>query len=312
MTILVNPWTDGARWMSELRAHLPDEELLLWPDVADTLDRDAVEMVAAWRMKRADLQSFTNLDTILSMGAGTEQWQRDGTPKVRIVRLADPAMSDEMAAYALHWVTHFQRDFDHRFGVDDLGKWGSSSGTYPAPSEHRIGILGYGTIGRRIGRSFAELGYPINAWSRRGTQDEGVTSFAGPDELAHFLGNCDAVVNVLPNTPETSGLLTAERFAQFVDGSIFINIGRGTVVADESHLVAALESGPLRAAVLDVTNPEPPSPSSPLVGHPKLWLTPHIAGSTQVPTAAKLIAENISRIRRGDDPFPVVDPGTGY
>lgn len=312
MSILVNPWSSGEKWMAELRANLPDEQFVLWSDDDDSFDRQSVEMVVAWRMKRADLQTFDNLHTILSMGAGTEQWQREGTPAVRIVRLADPAMSDEMAAYALHWVFHFQRDFDSRFGADDLGSWGSSSGTYPAPSEHRVGILGYGTIGRRIGRSFAELGYPISAWSRSGTDDAGVSSFAGVDELANFLGSCDAVINVLPNTPATSGLLTAERFAQFADGSIFINIGRGTVVADEAELVAALESGPLRAAVLDVTNPEPPSASSPLVGHSQVWLTPHIAGSTQVRSAAKLITDNIARIRTGEDPFPVVDPATGY
>lgn len=312
MSILVNPWSNGEQWLAELQRHLPDEDFVLWSDGDVSLDRDAVEMVVAWRMKRADLQSFTNLDTILSLGAGTEQWQREGTPPVRIVRLADPAMSDEMAAYALHWVLHFQRDFDSRFTSADLGDWGSVSGTFPAPSEHRIGILGYGTIGRRIGKAFAELGHPINAWSRSGTDDAGVNSFAGLDQLADFLGGCDAVINVLPNTPATAGLLTAERFAQFAQGSVFINIGRGTVVADEGGLIAALESGPLRAAVLDVTHPEPPNPDSLLVGHPQVWLTPHIAGSTQAASATKLIAANISRIRNGEDPFPVVDPAAGY
>lgn len=312
MSILINPWSRGEQWLAELQKHLPDEDLLLWPACEDTLDRESVEMVAAWRMKRADLQSFTNLDTILSMGAGTEQWQREGTPKVRIVRLADPAMSDEMAAYALHWVTHFQRDFDTRWGAEHLDAWGSSSGTFPAPCEHRVGILGYGTIGRRVGRAFTDLGYPLNAWSRSGTDDEGVTSFAGLDSLASFLGSSDAVINVLPNTPATTGLLNAERFAQFADRSIFINIGRGTVVADEGELVHAVESGPLRAAVLDVTSPEPPHPDSPLLDHPQVFLTPHIAGSTQVSSAAKVIAANITRIRNGEDPFPVVDPTSGY
>lgn len=312
MSILINPWSKGSQWLAELQSHLPDEDFVLWSDDDDSIDRAAVEMVVAWRMKRADLQSFTNLHTILSMGAGTEQWQREGTPAVRIVRLADPAMSDEMAAYALHWVTHFQRDFDARFGPDDLGTWGTSSGTFPAPSEHRVGILGYGTIGRRIARAFAELGYPINAWSRSGTDDAGVSSFAGLDQLADFLASSDAIINVLPNTPATTGLLDAERFAQFAHGSVFINIGRGTVVADETELIAALDSGPLRAAVLDVTSPEPPRPDSPLLTHDKVWLTPHIAGSTQVPTAAALIAANIARIRAGEEPFPVVDPSTGY
>jgi len=294
--------------MTELRRHLPGEDFHLWPDCPDP---EAVDMVAAWRMKRADLQTFTNLHTILSMGAGTEQWQRDGTPPVRIVRLADPAMSDEMATYALHWVTHFQRDFDVRYDPSGLDSWGLPTGCPPA-GDYRVGILGYGTIGRRIGRAFADLGYPINAWTRSGTDDPGVTSFAGTEQLGEFLSTSNAVINVLPNTPATSGLLTAERFAEFVDGAVFVNIGRGTVVADESDLIAALDDGPLRAAVLDVTDPEPPSATSPLFGHPGVRLTPHVAGSTQVTSAAKLIAANIARIRNDEEPFPVVDPATGY
>ena len=297
--------------MAELARHLPDEELLLWSDVEETLDRTAVEMVTAWRMKRDDLRSFPNLHTILSMGAGTEQWQRDGTPNVRIVRLADPGMSDEMAAYALHWVIHFQRDFNTRYAPANLSNWGSGDLPVPAPREHRVGILGYGTIGKRIGRAFTELGYPVNAWSRSGTDDPTVTSLAGTEQLADFLDSSDAVVNVLPNTPATSGLLTAERFEQF-SGATFINIGRGTVVASEDDLVAAVDAGHLGGVVLDVTSPEPPSAESSLFGHPRIRITPHVAGSTQVASAAELIAANITRIRNGEEPFPVVDPATGY
>jgi len=308
MSILVNPWSQGDEWMAELARHLPDEELLLWPDCPDP---EAIEMVAAWRMKRTDLQTFTNMTTILSMGAGTEQWQREGTPAVQIVRLADPAMSDEMAAYAVHWVTHFQRCFETGFTADLLDLWGAPDGHTPS-SEYRIGILGYGTIGKRIGSAFADLGHPINAWTRSGTDEVGVQSFAGVEQLGDFLASSNAVINVLPNTPATTGLLTAERFSQFADESVFVNIGRGTVVADEAELISALDAGHLRAAVLDVTNPEPPAADSPLLAHPKIRVTPHVAGSTQVPSAAKLIAANIRRIRAGEAPFPVVDPASGY
>ena len=306
MSILLNPWAEPDRWLAEFQALLPDETLELWPECAD---RDAVEMLVAWRMKREDLQTFTNLHTILSLGAGTEQWQKEGTPSVRIVRLADPAMSEEMAAYALHWVIHFQREFGNTWELSD---WHPASGTFPTPSEHRVGILGYGTIGRRIGRAFGDLGYPISAWSRRGTDDPMVTSHAGLDELADFLSSCRAVINVLPNTPATTGLLTRERFDQFAEGALFVNVGRGSVVNDEAELIAAIDDGPLSAAVLDVTNPEPPSADSPLLTHPRIRLTPHIAGSTQISTSVQLVAANISRIRNGEEPFPVVDPATGY
>ena len=120
------------------------------------------------------------------------------------------------------------------------------------------------------------------------------------------------MVNVLPSTDATTGLLSAERLAQFAPGSIFVNIGRGTVLGDEADLIAALESGPPKAAVLDVTDPEPPAEGSPLYTHPQVTLTPHISGMTQVRSAARLIAANVARLRAGQEPFPLLDRTRGY
>ena len=307
VAILVNPYAQPDEWLAELRQALPDETFWQWPDCANP---DEVEMLVAWRMRREDLATFPNLTHILSMGAGTEQWQREGSPNVPIVRLADPNMSDEMALFALHWVVHFQRGFDVRFGAQDLERWGERSAL--SPPEYPVGILGFGNIGRSIGEAFQRLGYPVNAWTRSGTDVSNVTSFAGLDELEPFLAASNAVVNVLPNTDATRGLLTAQRFAQFRAGATFVNVGRGTVVASENDLVAAVDSGQLGAAVLDVTDPEPPAADSSLFGHPRIVVTPHISGTTQIASAAELIAANIARIRSGTEPFPVVDKSIGY
>lgn len=307
MSIVLNPWARDEEWLEALSQMLPDEHISLWPECPDPAE---VEFVIAWRMKRADLATFTSLRAILSLGAGAEQWQKDGTPDVDIVRLADPAMSDEMAAYALHWVIRLQRRFDVMAEQQAAGAWELVD--WPQAPGFRVGILGYGTIGSRIGRAFSDLGYPVNAWSRSGTSDVAVQSFAGADELSDFLGSSDAVINVLPNTEATAGLLDADRLAQFANGSIFVNIGRGTVLSSEADLLHALDTGPLRAVVLDVTDPEPPAPDSPLFAHPAVHLTPHVAGSTQVRTASRLIADNIMRVRAGERPFPLVDRTRGY
>ena len=307
MTILLNPWADPDAWFEKFSELLPDEELVLWPNCPDP---ESVELLIAWRMERTDLATFTNLDSILSMGAGADQWLRDGSPDVRVVRLADPGMAGEMAAYAVHWVTHFHRGFDQRFDPANLDTWGLA--TLAPARKYKVGMLGFGQIGRRIGAAFNDLGYDVHAWSRSGVSDDWVSSFAGLDQLEEFLGTCDAIVNILPNTPETNGLLTATRFAQFKTGATFVNIGRGTVVADEKELVAAVDSGKLGAAALDVTNPEPPASDAAILNHPRIQVTPHIAGLTQNETAAELIAANVRRIRAGEDPFPVVDRSAGY
>lgn len=307
MTILLNPWNDSHGWFEALSALLPDEEIVLWPDNPDP---SAVEMLIAWRMKRDDLATFTNLRTIFSMGAGVDQWLRDGSPEVQVVRLADPAMSDEMAAYALHWVAHFQRGFDSRFDPTGPQPWGIHSSI--VAHDYRVGMLGFGEIGRRIGTMFNELGYVMRTWTRSGVGDDWVTSYRGAEELEAFLGDCDAVINILPNTAATRGLLTAERFDQFTPGATFINIGRGTVIANEADLIAAVDSGHLGGVVLDVLTTEPPANDNPLLHHSTIRVTPHISGMTQMSSAAKLIAANIARIRAGEEPFPVVDRTAGY
>ncbi len=280
---------------------------MLWPEVGDPAE---VEFLVAWMMPRSAMGQFTNLRAVLSLGAGAEQWQKQGMPDdITIVRLADPEMSSEMAAYALHWVLHFQREFVQ-------ARPNQSTKTFKQPAyiqayDYPVGILGYGTIGARIGQLFASLGYPINGWSRSGGTDPGVTHYIGQAELEDFLADSRAVINVLPSTVATTGLLNDETFAHCAPESILVNIGRGTVL-DEAALLRTLDDGPLRAAVLDVTAPEPLALDNPLWDHPGVHLTSHVAGSTIVRSAAKLVADNIGRIRSGEDPYPVLDRSRGY
>ena len=110
MAILINPYARSEMWKELFAELLPDETLWFWPDCPEP---SQVEMLIAWRMRRSDLATFTKLSHILSMGAGTEQWQKDGSPNATIVRLSDPNMSDEMAMYALHWVSHFPVSYTH-------------------------------------------------------------------------------------------------------------------------------------------------------------------------------------------------------
>ena len=230
-------------------------------------------------------------------------------PDVPVVRLNDPAMADEMAAYALHFVIGHQRAMATVRVHQREHVWQEP---FTTPSwDFRVGILGYGSIGRRIGDAFAALGYPVRAWSRTERETPGVVHYAGRQQLSAFLADCDAVVNVLPSTPETRHALDESTLAEFRDGSILVNIGRGATV-DEASLLDALDRGPLAAAVLDVTDPEPPDAASPLWDHPQVTLTPHISGRTRLETSARLVVDNIERIRSGRLPFPLLDRARGY
>lgn len=140
-------------------------------------------------------------------------------------------------------------------------------------------LLGYGAIGRRLAELLRPFGCRVTAFRRTPRGDEGVP-VVGEAGLPDALAAADHVVNILPDSPETTGWMGAARFAQLKPGARFYNIGRGTTV-DQSALIAALDSGRLGGAYLDVMDPEPLPPSHPLWGAENCFITCHIGGGTR-------------------------------
>ena len=305
MAVLIHPWSRDEVWAEAFADALPEMEIYVWPDVPDV---EAVEYACIGLHDAADFARYPNLKAILAMSAGIEQF-RKVDPAIPVVRLADEVMSNEMAAYALHWVAHFQKRFDLYLEHQRESRWEDVD--YTPASEFRVGILGFGTIGRVVAETFRRLDYQVNAWSRNKKDANGVTTYAGADQLDTFLGASDAVVNILPNTPETRGLMNAARFRAMPPDSIYVTMGRGATT-DADGLVEVLDAEHLRAAVLDVTRPEPLPADSPLWNHQRIRITPHVAGYTQVASATALIVANIRRIQAGETPFPLLDRSLGY
>lgn len=309
MAILLDPAGYGhsaEAWLAAFQRELPDVEIRLWPDSPEL---DDIEFVIAVRHDPELLASYPNLRAVLAMGAGVEQYTGTDMPDVPVVRLEEPSMSSEMAAYVAHWIVHFQKRMDVYLANQKERIWRSED--YPTAEELPIGILGFGRIGKRIGEVLHDLGFPINAWSRTGNFESWAKSYAGIEELGDFLGASAAVVNVLPSTTATRKVMNAERFAQCREGALYINLGRGATV-DETALHAALGSGRIGNAVLDVSDPEPMERDNPLWSHPNVRITPHVAGFTVVGPATKVISANIRRILAGEEPHPLIERGRGY
>jgi glyoxylate/hydroxypyruvate reductase A len=197
---------------------------------------------------------------------------------------------------------------DHVLGQDGVWRGGVIP---PLARWRRVAVLGLGEIGGAVAQNLAAFGFDVEGWSRRPRELPGIATRSGPDGLAAVLARSEILVTLLPATAATGNLLDAAALALLPPGARLINPGRGTLI-DDAALLAALDSGHLAHATLDVFRTEPLPPDHPFWAHPKVTVTPHVASETRPETASEAIAANI---RRGENGLPflhVVDRTTGY
>ena len=200
-----------------------------------------------------------------------------------------------MSEYAIYWALWHHRDIEKYAASQRAKKWKPEE--FIDSIHRRIGIMGLGTIGQDTAKKFAMLGFPTAGWSRTAKTLPGVETFHGRERLPKFLGRTNILVNVLPLTRETRGIMDKTLFAALPKGAFVINMGRGGHVVDDD-LLAALDSGHLAGAALDVFNVEPLPPEHPYWAHPKVHITPHMAGYTNPRTASPGVIENIKAAAR--------------
>jgi len=167
-------------------------------------------------------------------------------------------------------------------------------------TEQTVLLLGFGAIGRRLAALLAPFGSRVLAFRRAPQGDEGVEIVTEPG-LEAALGAADQVVNLLPDSVATRDFMTAGRFAQMKRGARFYNVGRGTTV-NQPALIAALESGQVGGAYLDVMEPEPLPPAHPLWSAPNCFITCHLGGGTgdQDEKLVRHFLENLRRFTQGE------------
>ena len=301
MKILFASETEKAEfWLPLLEQALPHDTF-----VTDAADAD-IALVAT--PPAGTLATLKHVKLIQSLWMGVEKLLADpGLPKgVPIARLIDPgmvgAMSESVLAHVLDWHRHH-----YRYRAQQAERQWRRRKQY-LPSDRTIGILGLGELGTDAARKLRALGFNIAGFSRRPKQVDVVQCFT---DLQAVLKISDAVVCLLPLTPQTRGILNARTLGLIRQHGCLINLARGghVVTAD---LISALDSGHLAHAYLDVFETEPLPPSDPLWKHPGVSITPHSAALTEPRTAIPKIVENVERVRRGETPHHLVDFAAGY
>ena len=258
------------------------------------------------------LKTLPNLKAAFCLGAGVDGFLSDPDyPRhVPLVRFVDPTLSAEMAQYVLMHVLirhRHQRFFDE---AQRNRQWRQM--VLPRCTEDtRVGFMGLGQVGGFCAARVAELGFPVSSWTAHKKDNPPITSFAGDGELTAFLGQTDILVCLLALTRRTAGILKAGTFAALPAGAFVINAARGAHLI-EKDLITALDSGRLSGAALDVFAAEPLPPTSPLWGHPKVTVTPHIAAISQPEVVARYVLDGIAAFERGELPKDVVDIATAY
>jgi glyoxylate/hydroxypyruvate reductase A len=223
--------------------------------------------------------------------------------------MVDPSLVSGMNEFVLLSVLRYHRGLPVYETQQRAKHWKQIMS--PLAEDRVVGILGLGQLGARCAQSLSALGFKVRGWSRSPHELEGIATFHGRSELKQFLQGCEILVCLLPLTPDTRDLLNKDLFEELPAGAFVINASRGDVLV-EKDLLAALESGHLGGATLDVFRQEPLPPTHPFWDHPKVTVIPHAAALTQPKTAARTVADNIARDQAGQPLLNAVDLATGY
>lgn len=271
-----------------------------FPDAAST--RFFVPPYTATGADLALMGRMPALQVVQTLTAGVDNVLAHLTPGVTLCNAAG-VHDASTAELAVGLTIASLRHLDDFARAMPAGQW--LYDRHESLADKRVLIVGFGSIGRAIGRRLAGFECEVRAVARSARVEQGVEVFpvAALDGLLPW---ADVVILIVPLTPETRHLVDARFLAQMRDGALLVNVSRGPVV-DTDALLAECARGRLRAA-LDVTDPEPLPAGHPLWRTPGVLISPHVGGNTSafLPRARRLVAAQLRRWRVGEPLVNVV------
>jgi glyoxylate/hydroxypyruvate reductase A len=296
-------------WRGHLASHLPPGETLVL--ASECKDKEAVDIALAANPPWGELATYPNLRFVQSLWAGVDRLLRD--PKLQgditVARLIDPAMAQSMVEGAIAATLFVHRQFPAYLRQQKQIKWRQLA--QPIAAHRKIGVLGFGQMGQPVCRALAALGFRVRAWGQHPRQDTAIEYSSGEPGLADVLAHAQILINLLPLTTATTGILNARLFEQLPPAATLINLGRGAHL-DENDLLDALSAQRLSHAVLDVFQREPLPPRHPFWSHPQITVLPHVAATTDPATAAPIALQNVAAFRAGRPLVGLVSRSLGY
>jgi glyoxylate/hydroxypyruvate reductase A len=299
--------SDPLQWVQALQAALPEHNVSLWDGEAPS---GQAQVAVVWTPPAELFAREPQLTHVFNLGAGVDALLRlpDLPADITLVRMEDGGMAVQMAEYVLHYLIRESRDLGRYASLQSQACWQPQADIDRAAWP--VGVMGGGVMGRRVAQACAALDYPVSVWSRSGQPVAGAQAF-GQEQLSDFLANTRVLVNVLPLTAATQGILSCTLFQHLQADAYLINIARGGHLVD-ADLLEALENGRLRGAALDAFVQEPLPKEHPFWAHPRIQVTPHVAGASLMAMTVNQIAGKVHAMTRGEPISGVVNRARGY
>jgi D-2-hydroxyacid dehydrogenase (NADP+) len=314
---LLLAWSFPELAVERIRQSLPGIQIVLVRESELIESIPNADAVVSWQLSELELDAANRLGWFQSIGAGVERLQLGAFRDRGIVVTNTSGMhATNIAEHVLAMMLAFARRLPRVIRAQERAEWDDDfRGEIFELNGQTLHVVGYGEIGRRLAYIARALGMRVTATRRQpGQENDGVADdIGGLDRLAKHIAAADHVAICLPQTSATVGMFDAAMFGQMKRGAYIYNIGRGPII-DTNAMIDALASGQLAGAGLDVTDPEPLPPDSPLWHLPNVIITAHTSGSTPhfVSRLTDIVIDNARRYRAGEPLRNVVDFDQGY
>jgi glyoxylate/hydroxypyruvate reductase A len=299
-------------WLQDLSRALPEADVRLW----QPRDTAPADYAVVWRPPPEVFANRPDMKAVFNLGAGVDailaiERKQPGTlpPNALLVRLEDSGMALQMVEYATWAVLRYLRRMDEYDAIQREHRWQRL--TSHARETFTVAVLGMGVLGTRVAQALIAFGLPVRGFSRTKRHVEGVQTFAGAEQFDAFLDGANVLINLLPHTPDTEGILNQRTFERLASGAYVINLARGGHLVDDD-LLRAMQSGQIAAATLDVFHKEPLPDNHPFWSTPRITITPHISAVTPRRESIEQIAGKIRTLVRGEPISGIVDVKRGY
>lgn len=294
-------------WFDKLAELLPETKVEIYPEIENPND---VEFIVTWKPHVGYVNEFPNLKVVQSVGAGIDHLLHTPIPStINITRIVDPALKHDMFEHVLTCVLTSIKNILPYYKAQLEKNWQPTS--YKTIAETTVTILGLGEIGNDVATKFVNLGFTVKGWSNSSKNIEGVESFSGLNELENAISQTDFIINILPLTAQTEGILNEQFFEFCSDNTVLINVGRGGHLV-ENDLLTAIKNNKIKEAYLDVFIEEPLPENHPFWTNSQVYVTPHIASMTNANTALEQVADNYKRMKNEETLLNQVSMERGY